>query len=188
MILGLTKPDTGEILVENQDTFLTENWKALVAAYLDENFLIDHLTPQEYFDFIIRISGAGKQYLEDIRKLIEPFTDESFTGDKYIRDYSKGNKQKIGIIAALLRGCPYLLLDEPFSNLDPSSQIRLKHILQKANSDFGVTILLSSHDLLHVTEICDRIILLEKGQVAKDVVTSSDTLADLTGYFIRQLE
>ncbi|NIG54891.1 ATP-binding cassette domain-containing protein [Chitinophaga sp. Cy-1792] len=188
-LLGLTQPDTGEVFVEKLNTWITEDWKSMVAAYLDENFLIGYLTPQEYFDFIIAISATDKTFLDTAWKLIEPFTDESFkTGTKYIREFSTGNKHKIGIVGAMLRGCPYLVLDEPFANLDPSSQIRLKQILRQMNQQLGITILLSSHDLLHVAELCSRIILLENGKIIEDVPTDADTLAELTDYFMQQVK
>jgi ABC-2 type transport system ATP-binding protein len=75
-----------------------------------------------------------------------------------------------------------LILDEPFSNLDPTSQSWLKVKLKKLHQE-GVTILISSHDLKHVTEICDRILLLEEGVIVKDKITNAETLAELENYF-----
>jgi len=88
----------------------------------------------------------------------------------------------LGILAALLSEPEILILDEPFSNLDPSSQAWLKTKLTELHN-LGATILISSHDLRHVTEICTRIVLLEDGLVAKDIPTNEKTLIELEDYF-----
>ena len=84
--------------------------------------------------------------------------------------------------AAALMGAPRLVvLDEPFANLDPSSQIRLKNIIRELGRD--KTILISSHDLSHVTEVCERIVVLEKGKIIRDIQANQDTLQELEAYF-----
>jgi ABC-2 type transport system ATP-binding protein len=75
------------------------------------------------------------------------------------------------------------MLDEPFANIDPSTQFRLKNILKDQNKNHGVTTIVSSHDLNHVTDVCERILLMEKGVVIKDIATSSSTLSELEEYF-----
>jgi len=76
-----------------------------------------------------------------------------------------------------------LILDEPFNSLDPTTQIRLKNILKKIQDDRNVTALISSHDLIHVTEVCERIVVLEAGDIVHDIKTTSSTLKDLEKYF-----
>ncbi len=94
-----------------------------------------------------------------------------------------GNKQKIGIAAALMGQPELVVLDEPFNSLDPSTQIRLKNLIKKMRTESQITFLISSHDLSHITEVCDRIVVLHEGKVAHDIKTSDDTLMALESYF-----
>ena len=75
------------------------------------------------------------------------------------------------------------MLDEPFANIDPSTQFRLKNMLKEVNRSQGITTIVSSHDLNHITDVCDRILLMEKGLIIKDIATSSSTLNELEDYF-----
>lgn len=184
LILDLIRPQTGDVNSKGINVAGNEAWKAYTGSYLDRNFLIDYLTPEEYFEFNGKIHGMS---VEDIQQFLESMSD-FFNGEvmgkkKYIRDLSRGNQQKIGVASALMAEPEILILDEPFNSLDPSSQIRLKNILNKLKQDKQVTMLISSHDLNHVTEVCNRIAILEKGLIVKDLKTSSTTLKDLESYF-----
>lgn len=183
MILDLIRPTTGQVLSKGDDVSKDEHWKTYTGSYLDEGFLIEYLTPEEYFEFIGEINNLTKQ---EVYLRLKPF-DELFNGEilnkgKYIRDLSKGNKNKVGIAAAMMVQPQLLVLDEPFANLDPTTQIRLKRII-KENRSNDLTMLISSHDLNHVTEVCGRIILLEKGLIIKDFKTNEDSLKELEQYF-----
>lgn len=183
MILDLIRPSNGSIFSKGENVASGDHWKTYTGSYLDEGFLIDYLTPEEYFEFIASINGLTKQeaYLR-LKTFEELFSGEIMNKGKYIRDLSKGNKNKVGIAAAMMIRPQVLVLDEPFANLDPTTQIRLKKII-KENKAKDLTTLISSHDLTHVTEVCDRIILLEKGVIIKDIPTSADTLRELESYF-----
>lgn len=185
LILDLIEANTGEVTIDNQPVARRDEWKIEVGSFLDEGFLIDFLTPQEYFNFV------GKMYHKsagDIAQFLETMK-EFFNGEilenqkKLIRDLSKGNQKKVGIAAALLVEPKILILDEPFTALDPSSQIRLKRLLNDLQESKGMTMLISSHDLNHVTEVCKRIVVLEKGLVVRDIHRSEDTLKELESYF-----
>jgi ABC-2 type transport system ATP-binding protein len=184
LILDLIRPQTGEVLSKSLNVAGYEGWKAYTGSYLDRNFLIDYLSPEEYFDFNGKIHGLSG---EDIQLFLESmkdfFNDEILGKKKFIRDLSRGNQQKIGVAASLMADPEVLVLDEPFNSLDPSSQIRLKNILNKLKKEKKVTMLVSSHDLNHVTEVCDRIAILEKGLIVKDLKTSEGTLKELEAYF-----
>ncbi|MEX2597827.1 MAG: ABC transporter ATP-binding protein [Salibacteraceae bacterium] len=183
-VLDLIEPDAGQVSFEGKVVNESDDWKFFTGSYLDENFLVGHLLPEEYFNFIASIHGVSEagleQKLSDFELL---FNGEILGGKKLIRDLSKGNQKKVGIAAALLFDPKVLVLDEPFANLDPSTQIRLKELLKHLKTDRGVTMLISSHDLSHVTEVCERIVLLEKGEVIRDIRTSDKTLKDLEAYF-----
>ena len=113
----------------------------------------------------------------------EFFNDEILGKKKYLRDLSKGNQKKVGIVAAFMGNPQVIVLDEPFANLDPTTQIRLKKILKTITENRQITLLVSSHDLSHVTEVCERIVVLDKGLLVKDIKTSTQTLQELESYF-----
>jgi ABC-2 type transport system ATP-binding protein len=184
MILDLIRPDAGEVLSQEQNVSSTEIWKEYTASYLDEGFLIDHLTPEEYFQFIGGLHNKNKTQVEaELQNFTEFFNGEILDKGKYIRDLSKGNQTKVGVAACLIQNPQLLMLDEPFANIDPSTQIRLKSIIKNLNKEKQITCLISSHDLNHVTELCDRILLMEKGKIIKDIATNSNTLQELEEYF-----
>jgi ABC-2 type transport system ATP-binding protein len=184
LILDLIRPDTGFVLSKESDVSKSESWKNYTGSYLDRNFLIDFLTPEEYFEFNGKIRGMSSEDLNKFLASMEDFFNEEVLGrKKFIRDLSKGNQQKIGVAAALMADPEVIILDEPFNGLDPSSQIRLINMLNKLKNEKQATLLISSHDLNHVTEVCNRIAILEKGIIVKDIMTSENTLKDLQSYF-----
>ena len=188
LILDIIKANSGNVLSKGKDVKMSEHWKDYTGAYLDESFIIDFLTPEEYFEFIGTLHGLTKQQTEDkIQTYSDFFNGEILDKKKFIRELSKGNQKKVGIIGALLPDPEILVLDEPFPHLDPSSVIRLKRMLKELHEK-GVTLLISSHDLNHVTEVCDRIVLLEKGKIINDIETNDNTLKELEKYFAVNVE
>ncbi len=184
LILDLISPTTGNIKINNIQVNKSEEWKPLTAAFIDESFLIGYLTPEEYFYFIGELRGLNKADVTNyLQQFTEIFNDEILGKKKYLRDLSKGNQKKAGIVAALMGNPQVIILDEPFANLDPTTQIRLKKILKNLTENREVTVLVSSHDLSHVTEVCERIVVLNKGNVVKDIQTSAETLKELENYF-----
>ncbi len=185
LILDLIKADTGTVLVNDVDVSKTEEWKEWTGAYIDDSFLIDYLTPDEYFQFIARISGISEEQLQDDLQRFEHFMAGEVTGQtKLIRNLSAGNKQKVGIVAAMLLRPQVLILDEPFNFLDPSSQSVIKHLITDYNRETGATILISSHNLNHTVDICPRIALLENGHIIRDIANhNGEAQAELEDYF-----
>ena len=182
-LLDLVKPTTGKITNNGIDVKQSEEWKKFTTAFLDESFLIGYLLPEEYFYFIGELRGLRRKEIDDfLLKFEEFFNGEIIGKKKYLRDLSKGNQKKAGIVAALIGDPKVVVLDEPFANLDPSTQIRLKQMIKELSLS-GTTVLVSSHDLQDVTEVCKRIVLLEKGKVINDINTSSKTLKELESYF-----
>jgi ABC-2 type transport system ATP-binding protein len=183
MMLDLIRPEAGEVLSNNEPVAGNEHWKNYTASYLDEGFLIDYLTPEEYFYFIGGLHQQTRAHVDDfLSGYADFFNGEILKRGKYIRDLSKGNQTKVGIVSCLLQQPELLMLDEPFANIDPTTQFRLKNMLKDVNSK-GVTTLVSSHDLNHVTDACNRILLMEKGRIIKDIATNSSTLSELEEYF-----
>ena len=184
LILDLIRPESGEVLSNGEPVAGHENWKNYTASYLDEGFLIDYLTPEEYFYFIGGLHQQSSANVDDfLSGLTDFFNGEILKKGKYIRDLSKGNQCKVGVASCLLQNPELLMLDEPFANIDPSTQFRLKSLLKDLNKNKGVTTLISSHDLNHITDVCERILLMEKGVIIKDIATSSSTLNELVAYF-----
>jgi ABC-2 type transport system ATP-binding protein len=184
IILDLVRATQGQVSIQGEDVSKTESWKSIVGAYLDEHMLLAYLTPDEYFETLRKIYGMSDADLKShLEKFTELFNEEVLGKKKYIRDLSKGNLKKVGIAAAMMGHPQVVMLDEPFENLDPSSQIRLKKLILKETEESKITFLISSHDLNHVTEICNRIVLLEKGKVIRDLREKSEMMSELEAYF-----
>lgn len=184
LLLDLIQASTGEITINGVNVHQSDRWKEFTGSFLDETFLIGYLTPEEYFYFIGELHGVNKEEVDAfIGQYDEFFNGEILHKNKYIRDLSKGNQKKVGIIGALIGSPELIVLDEPFANLDPSSQFRLKKLIRDLIAQREVTILISSHDLSHTVEISDRIIALEKGKMIKDIQTSEETLQELNALF-----
>ena len=194
LMLDLIKADEGTVTmsIKSQDGTYeeinpaeSEDWKVSTGAYIDEGFLIDFLTPEEYFRFIGKVNGLSEQETNERVSSFEHFMGGEILGQKkLIRNLSAGNKQKVGIISALINRPDLLILDEPFNFLDPTSQNSLKHILEDYNTQSGATILISSHNLTHTVDISSRIVLLEKGGIIKDLPNKNNCAEkELEDYF-----
>lgn len=195
LILDLIKADAGKVIMRPEvqdgmehveiDPAMSEDWKSFTGAYIDEGFLIDFLTPEEYFRFIGKINGlSDKETDERVAGYAHFMHGEILGQKKLIRNFSAGNKQKIGIVSALLNRPQLLILDEPFNFLDPTSQNSLKHILKEYNTQTGATILISSHNLTHTVDISNRIALLENGTIIKDLWNENNSAEkELEEYF-----
>ena len=183
-ILDLIRPTSGRVSIKGAPVHGNDAWKSFTGSYLDENFLIDYLAPEEYFQFIGRLHGLRPDGVaEYLHRFSELFNGEVLGKHRYIRDLSKGNLKKVGIASALMGQPEVVLLDEPFENLDPSSQIRLKKLLNQERVGRKVTYLISSHDLTHITDVCERIVILENGRVVQDLKADENLLGSLQAYF-----
>ena len=184
LALDLIQPTTGDLVNNEIQVNESEEWKPFTSSFIDESFLIGYLTPEEYFYFIGELRNQNKA---DVDKLLSNFVDifhgEILGKKKFLRDLSKGNQKKAGIAAALIGNPEVIILDEPFANLDPTTQIRLKQFINQLREDRSITVLISSHDLTHITEVCDRIVVLDKGEIVKDLETSEATLKELEQHF-----
>ena len=182
LVLDLLDASSGQVAIDGANPAESEDWKAHVGAYIDEGFLIDFLTPDEYFDFVGKVNGMSRDQVATRLQVFEKFMAGEVLGQKkYIRDLSAGNKQKVGIVSALLATPKTVILDEPFNFLDPSSQILLKKLLVDYAESEHATVLVSSHNLQHTIDISTRIALLEHGRIIKD-------LPNVNGSAERELE
>lgn len=187
-LLDLIELSSGSISIDQIKVNESEVWKNKVSAFIDESFLIGYLTPEEYFYFLGELRGQNKATVDEFLKQFNDFFNgEILNAKKYIRDLSKGNQKKVGIVGALIGKPEMIVLDEPFANLDPSTQIKLKNLIRVWSQDSNVTFLISSHDLSHTTEVCNRIVVLNKGEVIKDIKTNPETLRELENFFAEQV-
>lgn len=184
LLLDLIQASSGEILIEGENVAKSEKWKTKVSAFIDESFLIGYLTPEEYFYFLGELRGENKASVDEfLKQFADFFNGEILNAGKYVRDLSKGNQKKVGVVGALIGKPEIIILDEPFANLDPSTQIKLKNLIRKWSQDSQVTFLISSHDLAHTTEVSNRIVVLNKGEIVKDIITNPETLKELEAFF-----
>ena len=185
LIFDLCKANSGTVLSKGKDVSKTEDWKEYTGSFLDSGYLIDFLTPEEYFNLIAELNHITKEDMQLRLSKFDAFMNGEILGKKkIIKNYSAGNRQKIGIVAAMIVNPKVLLLDEPFNFLDPSSQMEMLRLLRELNKEFGTTMILSSHNIELVSEISSRIILLEKGMVKKDISASADeAIEELRTYF-----
>ena len=184
LILDLIRATKGKVIINEIAVAKSEDWKSITGAYIDESFTIGYLTPDEYFTFIGELRGMNSSDIKIfLTNFSDFFNDEIIGKKKYIRDLSKGNQKKVGVVGALIGDPELVILDEPFANLDPSSQFKLRKIIKDSATERGKTFLISSHDLIHVADVCKRIVILEKGKIVKDVKKTDTTLADLEEFF-----
>ncbi len=184
LILDLIRADSGRVLSLGNDVSKSEDWKSYTGSYLDEGFLIDYLTPREYFLFVGKLNGMSPGDVEQFTEKMNSFFGGNILEEKnYLRELSKGTQKKIGIAVALMIEPEVLLLDEPFSDLDPTSQFQLKKMLKDLQGEKNRCMLISSHDLNHVTEVCGRIVVLHEGEIVHDMETNENTLKELEAFF-----
>ncbi len=184
LVLDLIRASKGNVTINEIPVSNSEDWKAVTGAYIDESFTIGYLTPDEYFAFIGELRNMNANDIKEfLTSFMEFFNDEIIGKKKFIRDLSKGNQKKVGVVGALMGNPELVILDEPFANLDPTSQFKLRKIIKEAASEKGKTFMISSHDLDHVADVCTRIVILEKGKIVRDVQKTETTQAELEEFF-----
>lgn len=185
LMLDLVKADDGFVELGGERVSESATWKTFTGSFIDGRFLIDFLTPEEYFSFIAEVYHIDDATLKERLAVFHSFMHDEIMGtSKYLRDFSQGNRQKVGIIGAMIVSPKVLLLDEPFNYLDPSSQMGIAKLIERMCREMGVTVVISSHNLSFVSDISSRILLLEKGVLLKDIDNrDGGAIAELTDYF-----
>jgi ABC-2 type transport system ATP-binding protein len=168
MLVGLVAPSHGEILFEGcQIGKRLIEYKMRLGYVPEEAILYSHLSGREYLQLAGRLRSIPEKQLK--RKIDEMLCLFSLDSHKHlpISSYSKGMKQKIMIIAALLHNPDIIILDEPLSGLDVTTVLIVKTLLKSLASQ-GKAILYSSHILEIVEKICSRILVIHKGRLVAD--------------------
>lgn len=161
MILGLLDASAGKISWDGKP--LNYSTSHLVGYLPEERGLYPKLKVREQIVYLARLRGMDKaQALKELKVWLERFKVPEYE-NKRVEELSKGNQQKIQFIAAVIHKPKLLILDEPFSGLDPVNVEMLKEaVLALKNS--GTTIVFSSHQMHHVEEMCEHLCILHKGK------------------------
>ncbi|MDR1882030.1 MAG: ABC transporter ATP-binding protein [Prevotella sp.] len=185
LCLDLIKATKGTVSLNGTIVSNDDCWKKVTGSYLDTNFLLEFLTAKEFLYFTADAYRLSHAEIDKREVIFKRFMTDEITGNrKYIHELSSGNKQKIGIVSAMIIYPEILILDEPFNFLDPTSQFELKRLLKELNTIHKTTIILSSHNLEHIIDLSSRVILMEKGRIAKDRKNDSkDVENELRSYF-----
>jgi ABC-2 type transport system ATP-binding protein len=184
IILDLITASKGQVVSKGIVVRESEDWKDFTGAFIDETFLIGYLTAEEYFGFIAGLRRMSKTETADFLNGFADFFNGEITGKKkFIRDFSKGNQKKVGIVAALMGKPEIVVLDEPFANLDPSSQYKLRKLIKDFAAQNGTTFLISDHTLENIADVSTRLIILEKGKIVRDVPKTETTLQEVEAFF-----
>ncbi len=184
LLLDLIVASKGNISNTGIEVSKSEEWKEFTGAFIDESFIIGYLTAEEYFSFIGELRGMNKADIEHfLAQYAELFNAEILGKKKFIRDFSKGNQKKTGIVGALMGNPQVVVLDEPFGNLDPGSQFRLRELIKDFAAANGTTFLISDHTLDNIADVCSRIVILEKGKIVRDVTRTENTLQEIEAFF-----
>ncbi len=184
LVLDLIVASKGQIFSKDIPVRDSEDWKEHTGAFIDETFLIGYLTSEEYFSFL---AGLRRMSKTDLNTFLEGYHD-FFNGEilgkkKFLRDFSKGNQKKVGIIAALMGNPEVVVLDEPFASLDPGSQYKLRKIIKDYAAKHETTFLISDHTLENIADVSTRLVILEKGKIVRDVPKTETTLQETEAFF-----
>ena len=184
IVLDLITASKGQVVSKGINVRESEDWKDFTGAFIDETFLIGYLTAEEYFGFIAGLRKLSKAATSEFLATYADFFNGEILGKKkFIRDFSKGNQKKVGIVAALMGKPEIVVLDEPFANLDPSSQYKLRKLIKDFAAHNGTTFLISDHTLENIADVSTRLIILEKGKIVRDVPKTETTLQEVEAFF-----
>ena len=164
MILGLTEPTAGRITYNGKP--ITSDMYNIIGYLPEERGLHAKLTVNEELTYLATLKGMKPKAIKTaIDAWLKRF-EITENKDKKIESLSKGNQQKIQLLASILHEPELLILDEPFSGLDPVNVELLKSAVKELNAN-GSTIIFSSHRMEHVEELCDDICILNAGKMVE---------------------
>ncbi len=168
MLLGFLKPDSGMVKINKINSYEEAQEVRKLIGYIPENVnLYPYLSGIENLDYFCRLAGLRYSKTE-LQDFLTTCGLQSETHRKKISAYSKGMRQKVGIAIAYAKKAKVYLLDEPASGLDPLASNELTELLKKL-ADNGASILMASHDIFRVREVCHRIGILKKGTLVKEL-------------------
>lgn len=168
MLLGFLSPDSGRVLINQKDCFANNKEVRKLIGYIPENVnLYPYLSGLENLDYFCKLAGL-KYAKTELHDFLSTCGLQAEAHAKKVSEYSKGMRQKVGIAIAYAKTAKVYLLDEPASGLDPMASNELSVLLKKLASE-GATILMASHDIFRVREVCHRIGILKQGELVKEL-------------------
>ncbi|MEM1219757.1 MAG: ABC transporter ATP-binding protein [Bacteroidota bacterium] len=183
LLLGFLQPDSGTVQIDQKDCFKQQAEVRQLVGYIPENVnLYPYLSGLENLDYFCKLAGLRypkgelQEYLTTCGVVAEAHA-------KRVSDYSKGMRQKVGIAIAYAKKASVYLLDEPASGLDPLASNELSELLKKMASE-GAAILMASHDIFRVREVCDRIGILNQGKMVKSLESSAVSANELETLYL----
>ena len=163
ILTGFIKPDQGAVFIDDIDVLKNSIAAQKVIGYLPEhNPLYAEMYVREYLQFQAAIYKVAKSQIEDCIEKV----GLSLEVNKKIHQLSKGYQQRVGIAAAILHNPKVLILDEPTTGLDPNQIIEIRALIQELGKN--KTVLFSTHIMQEVEAVCDRVIIIKKGEILVD--------------------
>jgi ABC-2 type transport system ATP-binding protein len=168
--LGLLRPESGSVEIDGHNPHAKPRIRALLGGLIERPGFFDHFSGRKNLRMLARLS-SNPEHLANVDATLE-LVGLTAAANKGVGKYSQGMRQRLGLAQALLSKPRYLLLDEPTNGLDPQGIHDLRQILQRLTQETGVTILLSSHLLREVTDLCTRIGVLHQGKMLVEAPTA----------------
>lgn len=161
--LGFVHPDAGNITFFSVGPLSSELKQRI--GYLPERpYYYDFLTATQFLKFHWDLTGGGENFDSRAEEILKKVNLKG-VNERRLRSFSKGMLQRIGLAQALLRSPEFLILDEPMSGLDPDGRVLIKDIIRE-EKEKGTTLFFSSHLLGDMDELCDDLVVIDKGQLA----------------------
>lgn len=174
MIAGLSMPTDGKVTVSSKK----------MGILIEAPGLNGSMTGKENLEFYARLGGVEKEVnKEELLQLVGLEDVEK----KKVKDYSLGMRQRLGIAAALVINPDFLMLDEPVNGLDPIGVVEIRELIKKLNSERGITVLISSHNLPELYQTVTDFIIIDKGKIKKEITheqLENENKVSLEEYFI----
>jgi len=187
MLLGFLDPDSGTVSINDIDTINNSADVRKLIGYIPENVnLYPYLSGLENLDYFCKLAGL-KYSKSELENYLITCGLEVKSHSKKVNGYSKGMRQKVGIAIAYAKKAMVYLLDEPASGLDPLASNELSILLKKLASE-GATILMASHDIFRVREVCDRIGILKNGILVKELNTKDVSANELEILYLKFMQ
>ncbi|WHY62317.1 ABC transporter ATP-binding protein [Cytobacillus firmus] len=162
MLLGLMKPTSGRIEIFQSDLKKERlNILRRVGSLVESPSYYPHLTAKENLEAMRKIVGVPKQRIDEVLEIVRL----TAAGDKKVKGFSLGMKQRLGIAASLLNNPELLILDEPTNGLDPSGIIEIRNLIKSLPSECGMTVLISSHLLSEIDQMATTVGIVSKGKM-----------------------
>jgi ABC-2 type transport system ATP-binding protein len=186
LLLGFLKPDAGFVKIDQKNTSTQPSEVRKLIGYIPENVnLYPYLTGLENLDYFCKLADL-KYTKKELQDFLNTCGLQEEAHQKKVSDYSKGMRQKVGIAIAYAKKAKVYLLDEPASGLDPVASNELSHLLRKLAEE-GATILMASHDIFRVREVCHRIGILNQGKLVKEIKSEDVSANELEQLYLNYM-